>query len=127
MQTELLAKTNVAAIGEEITHELGAQMIRDFRQAHPAEVQHYSIGKNILTDMLAQPGCEGIRFYNAIDEKGQKTLVYVGLNAEGSPILSHSVVNHAGAMESARSMVADRVMKPSSDSDFDEFDWFWFI
>lgn len=126
MQTELL--TNVAAIGEEITHELGAQMIREYQSTHPADVQAYVIGKNVLSQLLAQPGCEGIRFYNAINERGQKTLVYVGLHADGSPILSYPVVNHEGMMESAKGMVADRVRPEGpTDTEFDDFDWFWFV
>ncbi len=36
------------------------------------------MGKEILTKILEQPGCAGIRFYNGINEKGEKTLVTLG-------------------------------------------------
>jgi hypothetical protein len=125
MQSELLTNLNVAAIGQEITHELGAQMVKDYQKAHATDVRSYVIGKNILTEMLAQPGCEGIEFYNAINEQGQKTLVYVGLNAERKPILTYTVVTNTGVLETSPAIVADRVL-PRSANDFDDQDWFWF-
>jgi hypothetical protein len=126
MQTELLTKRNVAAIGEEITHELGAQFIKDYQTAHPHDVKAYVIGKDILTQILAQPGCEGIRFYNAINEMGQKTLVYVGLNANGSP-LQYSTINNEGQLQVVNSLVADRARQEPNDTGFDESDWFWCV
>ncbi len=39
MQTELLTKRNIATIGEEITHELGAELVNNYRKAHPNDVK----------------------------------------------------------------------------------------
>ena len=71
-QTELTKRT-VAQVGEEITHELGAQMITDYQAANPTDVKSYQIGRNIIDEILAQPGCAGIKFYNAYNESEEKT------------------------------------------------------
>lgn len=105
---QTLAKP-VSAIGEEIGYELGVQMISDYRAANPTDVQFYEIGRNILDQILAQPGCAGIRFYNAYNEMGQKTLVYVGLNSEGNAILTYTSVSNTGALEANKGIVADRI------------------
>lgn len=54
------------------------------------EVKAHFFGKEILTNILKQPGCMGIRFYHAIDDKGQKALVLVGADAKGVNIWSSS-------------------------------------
>jgi hypothetical protein len=121
MQTELLTKRNIATIGEEITHELGAEFIRDYQQAHPTDVKAYVIGKDIINQILAQPGCVGIQFYNAINELGEKTLVYVGLDANSQPIIKYTSINQAGVLSTEKAIVADRAgSAPTSDDP-----WIW--
>ena len=117
----------VSAIGEEIGYELGHQMISDYRTANPTDVQFYEIGRNILDQILAQPGCAGIKFFNAYNELGQKTLVYVGLNSDGKALLNFSAVNNFGVLESNKGIVADRVRTGGGDgggglSDSDHWD-----
>ncbi|MBA4166468.1 MAG: hypothetical protein H0X41_02800 [Chitinophagaceae bacterium] len=107
-KNQTLAKP-VSAIGEEIGYELGTQMINDYRSSNPSDVLFYQIGRNILDQILAQPGCAGIKFYNAYNEMGQKTLVYVGLNSDGKAILEFSTVNNVGALEANKGIVADRI------------------
>ena len=108
VKNQTLAKP-VSAIGEEIGYELGTQMVNDYASANPADVKFYEIGRNILDLILAQPGCAGIKFYNAYNEMGQKTLVYVGLNSDGKAILELSSVNNLGALETNKGIVADRI------------------
>jgi len=107
MQKELLAK-NYAAVGEEIGLELGAKMVNDYREANPNDVVGYGIGRNIIEEILAQPGCAGMRFYNAINEEGQKTLVYVGIDATGEDIVKKVVVEQDGTLAKKPGIVADR-------------------
>ena len=40
----------------------------------------------------------GMRFYNGINEKGQKTLVYVGIDADGKDIVKRIVVQDDGVL-----------------------------
>lgn len=107
MQAEL-TKRPIAQVGEEISHELGAQMIRDYQVANPTDVKSYHIGRNVIERVLAQPGCVGMRFYNAYNEEGKKTLVYTGLDAAGKSIVEYTVVNEEGSLGSQKAIVADR-------------------
>lgn len=109
MQKELLTKKNYAAVGEEISHEMAANFIESFVKANPQEASHCVVGRNIIDQILAQPGCVGIRFYNALNENGHKTLVYVGLDASGKDILKKTVIDFAGNLTTEDGVVADRV------------------
>lgn len=123
MQTELLTKRTIATIGEEITRETGAQMIKDYYQAHPTDVKSYIIGKDIINQILAQPGVAGIQFYNAINEDGQKTLVYVGLDENGKALMSYKSVNNQGILAEEKGIVADKVLPQGDNLD----DWWDFL
>jgi hypothetical protein len=124
MQTEL-AKKPVAQIGEEITHELGAQMITDYQSANPTDVKSYQIGRNIIDQILAQPGCVGMRFYNAYNEVGEKTLVYTGVDEFGKAIVKYTIVDNEGLIDSKRAIVADRTAGPGTVNGGDDFiEWF---
>jgi hypothetical protein len=124
MQTELLTKRNIATIGEEITQGLGAQMVNDYGKAHPTDVRSYVIGKEILNQILAQPGCAGIQFYNAINELGQKTLVYVGLDQNGKQLVNYSVVTADANIQLEKGIVADRAVPSGDDPFFGDDGWF---
>jgi hypothetical protein len=109
MQNELITKRDIQAIGEEIGFELGAQMVKDYQTANPQDTHCYVIGRNIIDTILAQPGCVGIQFSNAYNEMGEKTLVYVGLDADGKTILEYSTVNNIGELAFEKGIVADRL------------------
>jgi hypothetical protein len=108
MQKELLTKKDYAKVGEEISHELAADFITAFDKTYPSDIKWFSMGRNILEQILAQPGCAGIRFYNGINEKGQKTLVYVGMDTEGRDIVKKVVVEEDGSLVKVNATVADR-------------------
>jgi hypothetical protein len=109
MQKELLTKKNYAAVGEEISHETAADFVKAFEQAHPDENHGYHLGRNIIEKILAQPGCAGIRFYYGLNEEGQKTLVYVGMDADGKDLVKRAVVMNNGIMMSEEGIFADRI------------------
>jgi hypothetical protein len=109
MQKELKVKRNISAIGEEIGLELGAEFITAFQEKHPNEAGSYQVGRNIIDQILAQPGCAGLRFYNALNEDGQKTLVYVGVDAEGKDLVKSTVILTDGSMATKTRIVADRI------------------
>ncbi len=119
MLQELSTKTNLAQVGEEIGLKLGAQMVKSYRNAHPADVQSYVIGREIIEKILAQPGCVALKFYNAYNEFGQKTLVYVGVDKDGKGIAEYSVINTEGKLTNENGIVADRVKT----DDRDNFGW----
>jgi hypothetical protein len=49
-----------------------------------------------------------MRFYNAINENGQKTLVYVAIDADGKDILKKVVVLEDGQLATVNAIAADR-------------------
>ncbi len=108
MQTELTQR-NIAEVGEEISHELGAEMIKNYQTANPLDVKNYTIGRSILDQILCQPGCVGLRFYNAYNESGEKTLVYTGVDEFGVSIVEYTEVNNEGDLFSQKAIVADRI------------------
>ena len=114
VKNQTLAKP-VSAIGEEIGLELGQQMVLDYQAANQNDVHFYEIGRNILDMILAQPTCAGIRFYNAFNEAGEKTLVYVGLNNSGKAIFEFTCINNEGMLETNKGIVADRIKTGSGD------------
>ena len=102
-------KTNLSEIGEDIGLEEGTQIVNAFRQAHPEEVPGYFIGRNILDQILNQPGCVGIRYRKCLSE-GKEHLVYTGVNDEGKDILTYTVVAPDGELVTERGIVADRLV-----------------
>ena len=109
MIKELHLKANLAQVGEEVGLALGTEMVKNYREANPADVQWYMIGREIIEKILAQPGCVGLKFYNAYNEAGEKTLVYVGIDQNGKGILEYSVVNTQGELAKEKGIVADRI------------------
>jgi hypothetical protein len=128
MKNQLLTLKNVATIGEEIGIELGTQFIKDYQTANPTDTQYYVIGRNILDEILAQPGCLAVRFYNAYNELGEKTLVYVGLNEHGKAIVEYTCINNEGVLESSKGIVADRARgRDNGQSSIEEEGWGWML
>ena len=110
MQKELTTKKDYAAIGEEISHELAADFIKAYEEtACPGDTRGYQLGRTIIDRILAQPGCVGMRFYYGLNENGQKTLVYVGVDAEGKDIEKRTVVLSSGDLSMADGIIADRI------------------
>jgi hypothetical protein len=113
MNKESLVKEKISfqAAGEEISHELAGKMIKDHHDKYSYEESHsYTIGKNIIEAILAQPGCVGITFRDAINESGQKTLVYVGVDSKGKGILEYTSVNDHGKIVVTEGMTGDRML-----------------
>jgi hypothetical protein len=109
MIKELHLRANLAQVGEEVGLELGTQMIKSYRQSNPTDVQSYMVGREIIEKILAQPGCVGLKFYDAYNEAGEKTLVYVGVDQNGKAILEYSVVTVNGQLADEKGIVADRI------------------
>src|SRR5215467_4899885 len=107
-QKELLTHLDVASIGEAIDHDLATNLVKSYYEKYPESFTGVTIGRNIIEQILAQPGCVGMRFYDAINEEGQKTLVYVGVDASGKDMTKQVVVEKGGAISTVPAIVADR-------------------
>lgn len=108
-QIELVQTKNLAEVGEDIGLSAGKQMIKAFREANPDATAGYYIGRNILNEILAQPGCVGINFRKGLNEINQEHLVYTGVDVEGKDILEYSVVINSGDIVTENGIVADKI------------------
>jgi hypothetical protein len=101
-------KVDYSAIGEQISQELAAKMVKDHYDANFEDSKAYVIGRHIIEQVLSQPGCVGMRMFDAINESGKKTLVYVGIDASGNNIIEQSTVNQHGKIVVTEGMIGDR-------------------
>jgi hypothetical protein len=95
-------------VGEDIGYDLGVQMVKAYFDRF-GEGNAQFVGKNILTSLINQPNCVGISIYNALNEKGEKTYVLVGLDKENKPILETTIVTPNGELNREQGIVADRM------------------
>jgi hypothetical protein len=109
-QNALLETKSLAEVGENIGLTEGIELIKAFRAANPTATTGYYIGRNILEQILAQPGCVGINFRKCLTEQNQEHLVYTGVDADGKDIIEYSVVTPAGDVEKHDGIVADRTI-----------------
>jgi len=101
---------SLAEVGEDIGLTEGAQLVQNFRTANPDATPGYYIGRNIIDQILNQPGCVGINFRKCLSENNEEHLVYTGVDADGKDILSYSVVTNTGDIEKQNGIVADKII-----------------
>ena len=73
--------------GSEFDYDKAVSWTKNHRTKNPGKTVSHFYGKEVLQKLLAQPGCMGIRMYQALDEKGQNHIMLVGSNRDGSDIL----------------------------------------
>jgi hypothetical protein len=69
--------------------EAARKMTKRFRDANkggPRKVRGHAVSRGVLEEILAQPGCMGLRMYHAVDDSGEETLVIVGITAEDADL-----------------------------------------
>lgn len=72
-----------------------AAMTLRFRQANPVgAIKAHLFSRDIIDQILAQPGCEGIRIYNAIDDSNVETLVIVGVDNNEQDLFNGVLAEH---------------------------------
>lgn len=108
MKRNALLETRTADVGEDIGREEGYKMVSAYREANPEAVPGHFIGRDILEQILNQPGCVGISFRKGLNEAGEEHLVYTGVGADGKDILTYSVVTPVGDIEFQNAIVADK-------------------
>jgi hypothetical protein len=109
-KNEVLTQENLdlhAGVGEHIGFELGAKMVKDYYDEFNEGGSHF-VGREIVQKILSQPGCIGIKIFKALNERHEKTYVFVGVNQEGQLILENTYVNTVGDFIKEEGIVADR-------------------
>lgn len=76
--------------GDPIALENAKQWAANYREKNPGDTEAHFFGSAIIKQILAEPGCVGIRMYYTIDDKGQKQIVLVGVTANGDNLLPAS-------------------------------------
>ena len=109
-QNAILETKTLAEVGEDIGLSEGVQLVNAFTAANPDATPGYYIGRNILEQIMAQPGCVGINFRKCLTNMNEEHLVYTGVDADGKDILEFSVVTNAGDIIKKDGIVADRIM-----------------
>ncbi len=107
-QTFEIKKT--AQVGEDIGLAEGMQLVQNFREANPDATPGFYIGRNIIDQILNQPGCVGMNFRKCLSENNEEHLVYTGVDAEGKDILEFSVVTNTGDIVKNEGIVADKTV-----------------
>lgn len=107
--TQLLETKNLAQVGEDIGLAEGIKLVNAFTAANPEATKGYYIGRNVIDQILSQPGCVGINFRKCLTETNQEHLVYTGVDADGKDIIEYSVVTITGDVEKQNAIVADKV------------------
>jgi hypothetical protein len=110
MTQHALETKSLAEVGEDIGLAEGTKLVQNFREANPNATPGYYIGRNIIDQILSQPGCVGISFRKCLNEKNEEHLVYTGVDAEGKDLLQYSVVTITGDIEKYDGIVADRII-----------------
>jgi hypothetical protein len=74
-------------MGEFISLQEASEMTARYREnIQPGETIAVAGSKAIFEQILAQPGCEGLRMYFAIEADGSNTLVAVGIDEQSNDI-----------------------------------------
>jgi len=110
MTKNAIETKSLAEVGEDIGLEEGIQLVKNFRDANPDATPGYFIGRNIIDQILSQPGCVGIKFRKCLTNNNEEHLVYTGIDNEGKDILEFCVVDNTGNLERYNGIVADRII-----------------
>jgi hypothetical protein len=89
-QTLITNYTFSGAEGDPIPFETAKTWISNYQSGNPIGTKAHFFGFEILKQILAEPTCVGIRMYYALDDKGQRQIILVGVNADGENLLPQS-------------------------------------
>ena len=108
-QHELLETKTLAEVGEDIGLAEGIKLVNAFAAANPEATKGYYIGRNVIDQILSQPGCVGINFRKCLTNLNEEHLVYTGVDADGKDIVEYAVVTNTGDIVKQNAIVADRI------------------
>jgi hypothetical protein len=73
---------------QEIPLSEASIITQNYRNANPGAVLGEYFGQKILTDILNQPNCVGIRMYYGLSSDGQPQPILAGVFADGNDIVN---------------------------------------
>lgn len=81
--------------GAPIELSKAADWTANYRNANSEGIRAHFFGKDILNEILAQEGCEGIRIYYALDDDGTQQLILVGADASENDMVDGIVADYS--------------------------------
>lgn len=104
--------------GGSITLEDAILKTTKFREKFPGQIKANFYGKQIIEQILGQPGCVGIRIYNGVDPITDKLeTVLVGVNPNQQDILNairSKDSNGKGGIVTSEAMTMQAAAQPAS-------------
>ncbi|HEX5180882.1 MAG TPA: hypothetical protein VFW04_16245 [Gemmatimonadaceae bacterium] len=79
-----------------ISLDVAKQLVQNHHRTAPAGSERCGyFAREAFDEILAQPGCAGLRFYHGRDASGKATLVFIGVTGEHVDMLDGPVIeNH---------------------------------
>lgn len=80
--------------GGQITLNEAMIMTKTYRDQAPLGAKmSFAVGEDLIHRILSQKDCKGLRVYNAINEFGDATLVFIGINHLGQDLYNGLIVD----------------------------------
>ena len=76
----------IADLGELISRKKATAMVEKWQREEPQAVKSILYGREIFDQLLAVPGCEGIRVFNAYNDIATHTFVFVAVDSRNNNI-----------------------------------------
>ncbi|MFL5748149.1 MAG: hypothetical protein ACJ751_25980 [Niastella sp.] len=128
-ETYIVAKKNgvptkIADVGELISRKKATELVENWQGKEPEAVRSILYGREIFDQLLAVPGCEGIRVFNAYTDNNTQTFVFVAVDARNNNIREYK----RGDDEIVKAPIADGGLPcpsncPNLDSDMPAPGW----
>ena len=89
-----MPNTNITPnTGGPISLPQAIQWTTNFRSTNSGAVKAHFFGEVIINQILNQPGCIGLRLYNAIDANNQPQILLVGVDANGDDMTNDTIAD----------------------------------
>ncbi len=79
----------------EISRAKAREFIQGWRKGRKGGVHGGYMDREVIDRILAQPGCTGIRYYNAAHPLGYDTIVLVGVDADGRDLWDGTIAEES--------------------------------
>ena len=114
----------IADIGELILRKKAKEMVEKWQREEPEAVKSILYGRDIFDELMAVPGCEGIRVFNAYTDNNTQTFVFVAVDGRNNNIREYK----RGDGEIVKAPIADGGLPcptncPNLDSDMPAPGW----
>jgi hypothetical protein len=77
-----------------ISLEVAAAQTRRYREsAGPSATKGGAFRREAFEEILKQSGCTGIRFYYGVDDKGEPSLVLVGVGSDDNDMVNGALMD----------------------------------